>query len=210
MSISKVIIGLILSMLLSSGVAVAADYDKGIEAYESGDYKTALAEWTPLAEQGNAKAQDKLGIMYDKGLGVLENDRTASSWYVKAAEQGDANAQYNLARMYHSGEYTGVWSGLTDYVRAYMWYNLASYNGSEQAFENKKDISKQLTSDQRVKAQGLSKLCLEMQYKKCWTKSVKEVPMLAMLRAAPRDQVNYNNGNFWTRLWGNFLNIFKD
>jgi TPR repeat protein len=115
MSISKVINGLILSMLLSSGVALAADYDKGIEAYESGDFKTALVEWTPLAEQGNAKAQDKLGIMYDKGLGVLENDRTASSWYVKAAEQGDANAQYNLARMYHSGEYTGVWSGLTDY-----------------------------------------------------------------------------------------------
>ena len=54
MSISKKIIGLTLSMLLGSGVAVSADFGKGVEAYNSGDFKTALAEWKPLAAQGNA------------------------------------------------------------------------------------------------------------------------------------------------------------
>ena len=67
MSFTKTIIGLTLSLLLGSGVAVAADYDKGYEAWLKGDYKAALADWIPLAEQGNAKAQCKLGYMHDNG-----------------------------------------------------------------------------------------------------------------------------------------------
>jgi TPR repeat protein len=35
-----------------------------------GDYATALREWTPLAEQGHAKAQTILGAMYKEGKGV--------------------------------------------------------------------------------------------------------------------------------------------
>ena len=90
MSIKKIITGLTLSMLLGSGVAVSADFNKGLEAAQSGDFKTALAEWTPLAEQGGSDAQYNLGIMYDSGRGVPENDKTAVKWYTKAAEQGDA------------------------------------------------------------------------------------------------------------------------
>jgi TolA-binding protein len=35
----------------------AQDYDNGVEAYNAGDYQTALQEWRPLAEQGDASAQ---------------------------------------------------------------------------------------------------------------------------------------------------------
>ena len=73
MGITKTIIGLTLSILLGNGVAVAADYDKGLEAKNKGDHKAALAEWIPLAEQGDARAQCKLGYMHDKGEGLLEN-----------------------------------------------------------------------------------------------------------------------------------------
>lgn len=75
---------------------IAADYDKGHEAYKAGDYKAALVEWIPLAEQGYAKAQYNLGFMYDKGIGVPENDKTAVKWYTKAAEQGNEQAQSGL------------------------------------------------------------------------------------------------------------------
>tara|TARA_B100000795_G_scaffold215786_1_gene169659 strand:+ start:399 stop:671 length:273 start_codon:yes stop_codon:yes gene_type:complete len=85
MSIKKIITGLTLSMLLASGVSVAADFAKGLEAYYSGNFKTPLAEWTPLAEQGNVKAQYNLGIMYQHGEGVSENDKTAMRWYTLAA-----------------------------------------------------------------------------------------------------------------------------
>ena len=44
---------------------------EGFNAYEGGDYATALREWKPLAEQGDASAQYSLGVMYKKGQGVL-------------------------------------------------------------------------------------------------------------------------------------------
>ena len=34
----------------------SADLQKGLTAYQRGDYATALREWTPLAEQGSADA----------------------------------------------------------------------------------------------------------------------------------------------------------
>jgi|TARA_B110000977_G_scaffold108068_1_gene140746 hypothetical protein len=49
MGIDKVLKILALSVLLGSGQAVAADCKTGLKAYRSGDYKTALVEWIPLA-----------------------------------------------------------------------------------------------------------------------------------------------------------------
>ena len=49
--------------------ATAADFDKGMTAYRSGDYQAALAEWRPLAESEHAAAQNNLGGMYAKGHG---------------------------------------------------------------------------------------------------------------------------------------------
>ena len=162
MSIKKIITGLTLSILLGSGVAVAADYDKGLLAYNSGDFKTALAEWKPLAKQGHAMAQSDLGFMYNDGIGVLENDKTAVKWYTLAAEQGHGWAQSNLGAMYETGE--GV---LTDTKRAYMWYNLGTYNGDEVAGENKNRIAKQMTPADISKAQDMSSRCLESNYTDC-------------------------------------------
>ena len=74
----------------------ATDFQKGLTAAQSGDNATALREWTPLAEQGNAGAQYNLGVMYDKGTGVEQDYRTAVKWYRLAAEQRNADAQSNL------------------------------------------------------------------------------------------------------------------
>jgi TPR repeat protein len=83
--------------------AFSADYQKGLTAYESGDYATALREWTPLAKQGNADAQFDLGVMYELGQGVPQDGKTAVKWYRLAAEQGLADAQFNLGVMYAEG-----------------------------------------------------------------------------------------------------------
>ena len=53
---------------------LAQDFDKGMDAYEAGDYAPALQEWQPLADQGDAEAQDKLGILYYFGRGVPKDD----------------------------------------------------------------------------------------------------------------------------------------
>ena len=43
-------------LLGSAGESWSADFQKGVAALNSGDCATALREWTPLAEQGYAKA----------------------------------------------------------------------------------------------------------------------------------------------------------
>ena len=72
------------------------------------------------AEEGNARAQFNLGLMYDQGRGMLPDYGEAARWYRLAADQGVAVAQYRLGLMYHDGQ------GVTrDYVQAYMWFSLA-------------------------------------------------------------------------------------
>ena len=56
-----------------------------------------------LAEQGEVYAQYNLGLMYDEGEGVPENNAEAVRWYRLAAEQGYAPAQSNLGLMYSDG-----------------------------------------------------------------------------------------------------------
>ena len=73
------------------------------------------------AEQGDARVQFMLGIMYAGGNGVPEDDVEAVRWCRLAAEQGNANAQNNLGFRYASG--AGV---PEDDVLAYMWFNLSA------------------------------------------------------------------------------------
>ena len=89
---------------LLASAAAHAGYDEGKSAYDHGDFAQALHEWRPLAEQGNAKAQKRLGDMYAGAEGVQRNYRTAIEWYGKAADQGLAGAQNSLGLIYESGE----------------------------------------------------------------------------------------------------------
>ncbi|HUS98544.1 MAG TPA: sel1 repeat family protein, partial [Hyphomicrobiaceae bacterium] len=66
-------------------------------AHQRGDYATALKFWRPLAEQGNAAAQYRLGLIYANGRGMPQDNAEAVKWYGMAAEQGDAEAQLNLS-----------------------------------------------------------------------------------------------------------------
>ncbi len=65
-----------------------ADIKAGKEAYLRGDYATALKEWRPLAEQGDAIAQYNLGLMYANGRGVPQDYAQAHLWANLAAAQG--------------------------------------------------------------------------------------------------------------------------
>ena len=121
------IIYLTLAVLLgTTGTSWGADYNKGMEAYQSDDFATALREWKPLAEFGLPNAQFNLGWMYHKGQGVLQDYKTAVKWYTLAAEQGDADAQFNLGLMYYYGQ--GV---PQDYEIALKWYTLATETPGE-------------------------------------------------------------------------------
>ena|ERR1700730_12896496 len=62
-------------LLLSFAAPVAAGpLEDATAADDRGDYATALLLLRELADQGNARAQFKLGGMYDDGRGVAQND----------------------------------------------------------------------------------------------------------------------------------------
>lgn len=75
-------------LLVSTGASNSADFQKGLTAYQSGNYATALREWTPLAEQGDAGAQNNLGGMYGTGDGVIQDNLYAHMWANLAASNG--------------------------------------------------------------------------------------------------------------------------
>ena len=103
---------------------------QGEDFYEAGEYNKAFGCFTKAADQGNATAQYKLGLMYDKGQGVQQDYKEAVKWYRKAAEQGHAKGQFNLGVMYYYGD--GVQQ---DYKEAVKWYRKAAEQGHNGAIE---------------------------------------------------------------------------
>ena len=97
---------LALTIVFAVGLAPAAwaDFQAGVAAYQRGDYATALREFKPLAEQGDALAQFNLGVMYDNGEGVPQDYVEVLKWNRKAAERGNASAQFKLGVMYDNEE----------------------------------------------------------------------------------------------------------
>jgi TPR repeat protein len=83
------------------------------------------------ADQGLAEAQNNLGGMYANGRGVAQDDAEAVRWYRKAADQGLALAENNLGFMYTNGR--GV---AQDYAKAVAWYRKAADQGLAEAQNN--------------------------------------------------------------------------
>jgi TPR repeat protein len=155
---------LIVSLLLASTMctATAGPFEDGDAAYKRGDYATALKHWQPLADQGNAAAQNNLGVMYDLGRGVPQDYAEAMRWYKLAAAQGDAKAQYNLGAYYGNGQ--GV---PQDNVKAHIWLNLAAAKGESAAAMYRDIVAKKMTPQQITTAQKLARDCLARNFQNC-------------------------------------------
>jgi TPR repeat protein len=123
-----------------------------VAAWNSGDYITALQLFRPLAERGNIRAQNLLGVSYEGGLGVPQDYIEAAKWYQRAADSGDDIAQYNIGLMYRNSE--GV---PRDLVRAYMWWDLAAMRGHQGAAMGRDTLAKSMTAEQIGEAQELAR-----------------------------------------------------
>ena len=82
----------LIAQLLGASAAFAGPWEDGMAAYNRGDYVPAMRVFRRLAEQGNAKAQNVLGVMFRKGEGVPKNPARAHMWFSFAAKRGDAKA----------------------------------------------------------------------------------------------------------------------
>ena len=91
---TKTIVRLFMVIGLSLMLATPtwADFQAGQDAYERGDYETALKKFRLLTEQGHATAQNNLGLRYYYGGGVQKNDIQVYKWSYLAAAQGYTDA----------------------------------------------------------------------------------------------------------------------
>ena len=93
------------SMMGGAQLAHAAPdtYADGLKAYRAGQYAQAYRQLLPLARKQDARAMYLVGIMYQTGRGVPQDDATAAEWHEASAKLGDASGQYALARMVIEG-----------------------------------------------------------------------------------------------------------
>jgi hypothetical protein len=125
-SLNVIVACLVVALLVPP--AEAGPLDDASAAYHRGDFAAALKLIRPLAEQGDARAQGNLGVLYENGQGVPQDDIEAAKWYRKAANQGDASAQYKLGGLYWRGK--GV---PRDGELAFAWYLKAAEQGYADA-----------------------------------------------------------------------------
>ena len=111
------------SIVLFNSVVLAQQdrFESGLASKDRGHYATALRAWLPMAEAGNAEAQNNVGYMYEEGLGVPQNYLLAMNWYRQAADNGLAAAQHNMGMLYHHGY--GVAENLGE---AFRWFKMAA------------------------------------------------------------------------------------
>ena len=119
------------AIVLAFGLVVSVSADsqadklqEGRAAISTGDYGSAVRLLLPLAKDGDAEAQNAVGVLYTNGWGVAQDHRAAAEWYRKAAEQGNPKGQMNLGQAYKDGR------GLQrDYAEAIKWYRKSAEQG---------------------------------------------------------------------------------
>jgi TPR repeat protein len=136
----------------------------------------------PLAEQGNAKAQEKLADSYEKGKGVEQSFKEAFQWYKKAAEQGEALAQCNLGSMYALGRGCDK-----NEEEAFLWHKKSAEQGNyigqkcfaysyQSGIGSSKDREEALPLFKKLAEQGDEGINHVIQYVKTKAETKKEAP----------------------------------
>lgn len=118
----KFILSLFLTFTLVS--PVLADFESGVIQFEQGDFEGALKTLTPLAEDGDPRAQYVVGVIWLNGMVGEPRPDEAAGWLKRAAEQDYVEAQMELARLFKTGE--GV---PTDLGQMVTWYRRAAQQG---------------------------------------------------------------------------------
>ncbi|MFB9886797.1 tetratricopeptide repeat protein [Balneatrix alpica] len=136
----------LLGQLYENGWGVNADLEKAKSYYQNAtiqghpqaltalrslknqEYLEELKQVQPQAEAGDAKAQNRLGKMYEFGQGVERDPAKALHWYTQAANQGYAEGLLNLGRCYNLALGVGQ-----NFAKAEEYYRQAAGKGLDEA-----------------------------------------------------------------------------
>jgi hypothetical protein len=113
--------------------------------YDAADPATAIQLWSAPAAAGDKDAQNRLGQIYELGIGRDPDYAEAAKWYRRAADAGHRAAAINLASLYDRGE--GV---PKDMAKAAQYYGLAQPGtGSAAGSGELKEAKQRLDASQR-------------------------------------------------------------
>jgi TPR repeat protein len=137
------------------GPAQADGLRRASDAYARGDYVRAVNALSPLALQGNARAQALLGFLYENGFGVPQAYEAAADLYQRAAVQGDPFGQSRLGLSYDKGH--GVPQNA---ILSYKWLDLAAAHATRRERDYylrlRNAVASKMSSDQIVEGQRLA------------------------------------------------------
>jgi hypothetical protein len=107
---------------------------RGVERSEA----NAVRWYESAANGGDRDAMYQLATRYDRGRGVKKDATLALQWYTKAGDAGLLSAQLALGEIYEKGRL-----GVTkDKAKALDWYRKAAAQGSKDAADKVRDLSK--------------------------------------------------------------------
>jgi hypothetical protein len=102
----------------------SAELALGNTAHHLKDYAQAMQWYQKAAAQGNAEAEDKIGLLYHEGGVVMPNGNEDWRWFEKSASHGNAQGEFHLGAMYEkAGQYTD----------AVKWIHNAALQGHGEA-----------------------------------------------------------------------------
>src|SRR4051812_32861546 len=79
--LSRLVLALTLFCAGAAYAGAVEDLAAAAEAYRKGDFVAAAKLFRTAADQGNATAQDSLGVMYVNGEGVPQDYAQAYAWF---------------------------------------------------------------------------------------------------------------------------------
>ncbi len=112
--------------------SLAADYQSGLDAYQAGDYITAMEEWQEFAAAPRTRLRPAIyaetyyaiAMLYWQGQGVPRDFYQARDWLIRAAELNHAGAQAKLGYLYSDGVAVPK-----DLDQAFWWFSQAARQG---------------------------------------------------------------------------------
>lgn len=112
-------------MALSEEHYLYPTFKQALTAELDGDLITAFNLYENCAFKGYSRAENNLGLMYEKGEPVKQSYIMAATMYKHAFEKGNPHSAYNLARLFERG--LGV---KEDAHKAFKLYKFAALRGN--------------------------------------------------------------------------------
>lgn len=118
-----------LSLAIAAHSAEITRPAQSLDAYNRSNHAPVERIIHLLGGGDQVQALHKLGVMYENGKGVAQDDARALKWYRKAADKGYAPAQFSLGLIYMTGKETVP----QDHGQMLKWWLKAARGGDADA-----------------------------------------------------------------------------